>query len=141
MLYRVDSDGFLVTMLEVIKDYAKDDTALDIANKYVVTPKGRQRLWKTNKGQKSKDLWTNSSELQLLLKDLKESNLVEFIKARGLEKEPIFCWYVPYELRKRDIIISNITSRVQKITHKYGIEIPTSIEDAKRLDANNENDF
>ena len=50
MLYRVDSDGFLVTMLEVIKDYAKDDTALDIANKYVVTPKGRQRLWKTNKG-------------------------------------------------------------------------------------------
>ena len=41
MLYGLDSNSFLVTMLEVITDYAKDNTTLSIANKYVVTPKER----------------------------------------------------------------------------------------------------
>ena len=78
------------------------------------------------------------------MKDLKESNPVEvteFAKARDLESEPAFCWWVPHVLRKRDVIISNVTSRARKTTHKYGIEMPTDIEHAKRLDTKNGNTF
>ena len=46
---------------------------------------------------------------------------------------------MPYTLRKRDIIISKLTARLRKTTHKYDIEIPTSIDHAKALYAANAN--
>ena len=42
-------------------------------------------------------------------------------------------------LRKRVRIISSINSRVKKATHNFGIEIPTSYADYKRLDKDNGN--
>lgn len=94
MLCRVYSDSIQVNMLEAIRAYEKDNTVVDITDKCVVTPKGRRMLRKTTKEWKLKVVWANGSELLLLLKDLKESNPVkvtEFVKARGLEKEPMFC--------------------------------------------------
>ena len=44
-------------------------------------------------------------------------------------------------MRKRDVILSAIKSRIRKNTHKYGIEIPTSIEHGHRLDNENGNNF
>ena len=63
----------------------------------------------------------------------------EFAVARGLQDEPAFSWWVPYTLRKRDQIIAAVNSRVRKSTHKYGVEMPTSIEHANELDAKNGN--
>ena len=37
--------------------------------------------------------------------------------------------------------MSAVSSRVRKCSHKYGIEIPTSITHAKRIDQKNENTF
>lgn len=74
---------------------------------------------------------------------LKESNPVEvaeYAKARGIDKEPAFVWWVPYTLRKRDVIVSAVKARVKRVTHKYGIEIPRSVEHAYALDAKNNND-
>jgi len=56
-------------------------------------------------------------------------------------KESAFRWWVPYTLRKRDMIISAVKAHVRKTTHKYGIEIPTRVEHAKRLDAQNGNNL
>ena len=44
-------------------------------------------------------------------------------------------------MRKRDIILSVVKSRLRKTTHKYGIKIPTSIADAKCIDKENNNHF
>ena len=49
MMLRVDSDGFLETMLEAITYYAKDDAVVDIADEHVIAHKGRRRLRKTTK--------------------------------------------------------------------------------------------
>ena len=43
VLTRVDSYSFSVTMLEAITDYHKDNTAVDIDDKHVITSKGRRR--------------------------------------------------------------------------------------------------
>jgi hypothetical protein len=78
------------------------------------------------------------------LKDLKESHPVEtaeYAKARGLEKEPAFAWWVPYTLRKRDRIISAVRARTRRVTHKYGVEMPTSVQHAYELDRRNGNQF
>ena len=144
MLTRVDRDGFSVTLLEAIIDYKKDDSAIDMADKYMISPKGRKTLRRTTQGWKLKVLWKDQSESWIPLKDLKESNPVEvaeFAKARGIDQEPAFCWWVPYVLRKRDVIIASVTQRARKTTHKYGIEMPTDIEHAKRLDEKNGNAF
>jgi phosphohistidine phosphatase SixA len=54
---------------------------------------------------------------------LKESNpvdIAEYVTSRGIDKEPAFAWWVPYTLRKRDAIVSSISARARKTTHKYG---------------------
>jgi hypothetical protein len=72
---------------------------------------------------------------------LKESNPVdvaEYAVSRGIADEPAFRWWVPtYTLKKRDRIIAAINSRVKKKTHKYGLEVPTSIEHVRGIDAQN----
>ena len=78
------------------------------------------------------------------LKDMKESHPVEsaeFSRARGIDTEPAFvCWVSPI-LEKRDVIISSVKSRVRRITHKYGQEVPSSLEHARKIDLANGNSF
>ena len=77
------------------------------------------------------------------LKDLKESNpveIAEYAKVNGiLDNEPVFRWWVPYTLRKRDRIIASVNHRVKKTAHKCGTRIPRSVEEAYRLDKANGN--
>ena len=44
-------------------------------------------------------------------------------------------------LRKRDVIISNVTSRALKITHACCIQMPTDTECAKIMNSKNGNNF
>ena len=65
------------------------------------------------------------------LKDIKESNpieVAEFAVAKGIDKEPAFAWWIPYTIRKRKNIISAVCTRLKLKTHKFGIEIPRSVE-------------
>ena len=48
-------------------------------------------------------------------------------------------WWVPYFLRHRDCIIAAVNSRVARISHKYGAEIPQTVAKAMRLDKKNRN--
>jgi hypothetical protein len=42
-------------------------------------------------------------------------------------------------LRKRDVIVSAVNSRVKRTSHKYGIEVPTSVKNAIKVDRKNKN--
>ena len=142
MLSQIDSEGFSTTLFDGIVDYRKDETAVDKADRFLVTKRGRRKLRQTTVGWKLLVAWKDGSETWIPLKDLKESNPVEvaeFARARGIEDEPAFAWWVPYTLRKRDIIISKVKARIRKTTHKYGIEVPRSVEHAKELDIKNKN--
>ena len=46
---------------------------------------------------------------------------------------------MPYTIKKRNVIIDTIKSRLKVATHKYGVEITSSVEHAIRLDAINGN--
>ena len=86
--------------------------------------------------------WADDSETWVPLKDLKESHPVEvaeFAKTQGIADEATFVWWVPYTLRKRDVILSKVKGRIRKTTQKYGIEIPTSVENAYEIDTKNNN--
>ena len=73
---------------------------------------------------------------------MKESNPVEvskFVVARGFSDELAFSWWVPFTLKKRNRIIAAVNLRVSNKTHKFGIEVPMSIDNAKRFDSKNRN--
>ena len=145
MLTQVDSDGYSLSLMEGIVDYRKDEAgAVSKDDGYVVTKRGKKQLRKTTSGWHLLVRWKDQSESWVPLKDMKESHPVdvaEFAKARGIHEEPAFAWWVPYTLRKRDVILASVKSRVRKTTHKYGIELPTSVEHAYRIDAANGDTF
>ena len=73
---------------------------------------------------------------------MKESHPVEvaeYARARGIDKERAFEWWIPHTLKMRQVILAPLKKRVRKTTHKYGIEIPTSVEHAFELDRKNGN--
>lgn len=55
----------------------------------------------------------------------------------GIAHEPAFAWWVPHVLKKRKRIISKLKSKYWERTHKYGVEIPKTVADAKRIDGKN----
>ena len=140
---QVDSDGFSLALMEGIIDYKRDDSiAIPKADKYITTGRGQRRLRKTTAGWKLLVKWKDQSESWVKLSELKESHpveTVEFAKSRGIDDETTFAWWVPHMLRKRNAIISAMKMRLQKTTHKYGIEIPTSVEHAMEVDWKNGN--
>ena len=144
MYAQVDSNGHTQLLLDSILDYHMDDDAVPMSQKYVTTKSGQKRLRKTTQGWKLLVLWKDGSEQWVPLKLLKEVHPVEvaeFAKARDIHEFPAFAYWVPYVLRKRDNIIASVTSRIKRTTHKYGIEVPTSIEHAKKIDSINGNRY
>ena len=76
------------------------------------------------------------------LKDIANSNPIEtaeYALNNKINQEPAFSWWSSFVLRKRDRIISKVKSKYRGRTHKYGIEIPKSMDHAKRIDAANGN--
>lgn len=145
MVSQVDADGFSLTMMEGIVGHEMDTAvAIPKHDKHIVTRSGQKRLRKTTKGWKLLVKWKDESESWIPLKDMKESHPVEvaeYAKSRGIDNEAAFAWWVPYTLRKRDIILSAVKSRIRKTTHKYGIEIPNTVEEAIKLDQRNGNTY
>ena len=118
-----------MTVFDSILDYNKDDNAITKKDLYFRMRSGMEQMRKTTCGWKFLVLWNDDTETWVALKEMKESHpveLAEFAKSQGIATEPAFAWWVPFTLRKRDIIISAIKARIRKTTHKYGIEIPAS---------------
>ena len=88
--------------------------------------------------------WKDGTVTWTSLKDIKESNYIEvdeYVTDRSIQDEPASDWWVPFTLQKRDIIIAAVNSRVRKATHKYGIEIPNSVDHAEDIEKRNQNTF
>ena len=59
----------------------------------------------------------------------------------NIDKEVAFKWWVPYVRKKREIIISQVNSRIRKTTQKCGIEVPTSLKNEVKINSRNKNNF
>ena len=142
MYSQVDADGHRTQLLAGIVDYKKDSRAVSMADKYITTKSGQRRMRKSTTGWKLLVQFKNGSEEWIPLGVMKESypvDVAEFAVARGIDQEPAFAWWVPYTLRRRDIIISAVTGGVRQTTHKYGVEVPRSIKESFDIDAKNGN--
>ena len=87
---------------------------------------------------------SDGSTVWIPLKDLKNDSpvqLAEYAVAAGLAKEPAYAWWVPHTLRKRGVILAKVKSCYWKRTHKYGIELPKTVQEALEIDRRTGTDF
>ena len=111
---------------------------------YVTTNSGQRRFRKTTAGWKLLVPWNNGTEQWIPLSIMKNPNPVEvawFAVARVIDREPAFSWCVPYNLCRRELIIDVVNSRVKWVTHKYGVELPRTVQDSYAEDEKNCNTF
>ena len=136
----VDKHGCSQLVLGSILDHSKENRAIEKADRYIITGKGRRCMRKTTIGWKIRVRFKEQSEDWVPLKLMKENypvKMAEYAKGNQLEDEPAFQWWVSYTLRKRNTIISSIKVRLRKNLIKYGIKVPRNMQEAKRFDMEN----
>ena len=73
---------------------------------------------------------------------MKASNpveLSEYAAGNRLDVEPAFKWWVIDVIRCRNIIIAKVKGKYWHTTHKFGIRLPKSIDEALAIDKENGN--
>ena len=141
MWSQCDMDGNQYVLLDAIVDHKRDSNAVSKADKYIQV-RGRNHLRKTTKGWHLCVEWKDGTTTWERLADVKESNPVqvaEYARANGIDDEPAFAWWVPHTLKKRDRIIAAVNKRYHKPTHKFGIRVPKTVEEAIEVDNENGN--
>ena len=81
--------------------------------------------------------WKDGSTSWVPLKDLKVSNpleLAEYAINNKIDREPAFHWWVRDVAKKRDRIIGKIAKKYWKTSHKFGIRVPKTVDEALQID-------
>lgn len=124
----------------ILRDIVGHRTTADAVPKTAGTfldRNGQERLVKTTAGWELEVEWRDGSTDWVSLKDLKDSNplqVAEYATANQLQDEPAFAWWVRKALMRRDRLIKKVKSRYWKRTHKYGVEIPKTVQQALDID-------
>jgi hypothetical protein len=141
---QVDSEGRQYLLMKEISDHRKDDTAVPISDGWIRMNNGREVRKRTTRGWKLLVEWKEGGSDWIDLKDLKESypvEVAEYAKANKIAAEPAFAWWINDVLRRSNRIIAKVKSRYWKTTHKFGIELPHSVDEAFAIDHKNGNNF
>ena len=139
---QVDSEGRRLMLLKEIVDHRADRNAVLKNDAFITSKSGRPTRRITTKGWELLIRWKDGSETWTTLKDMKEAYPVqtaEYAVQAKIHDEPAFAWWVPHVISKRAAIISKVKSKYWSRTHKYGIRIPKSVEEARAIDRENGN--
>ena len=139
MYSQYDSNGHYTLLLKEITDLRKSSMAVPIYDRFVVSKTGRKILGKTTKEWDFLCLWKYGSTTCSPMEDLKESNPVDIAEYIAGNEDAAFGWWVTYTLKKQDHIIAKVKALFLKKSHKFGVEVPTSVEEAYKSDKKNNN--
>ena len=139
---QINDDGDRFILLKDIIDYRIKADAVKPEDAFITTRSGAKRRRTTTRGVELCCEFVDGMTQWVALKDMKESYPVEVaeyaVQAR-IDHLPAFAWWVPYVLKKREIIIAKVKSKYWERTHKYGIRIPKDVGEARRIDKDNGN--
>ena len=85
----------------------------------------------TAKGWELKVEWADGTSSWLPMCEVKNAS----------PQEPAFKWWVSKTLKKHQAIVAKVKSRYWWTSHKFGVELPHSVEEAYKLDEKNGNDY
>jgi hypothetical protein len=143
MYAQVDSEGNQYQLLSEITDHRSDNSAIQIADGFTTSWDGNCVPKPSTRGWSLLVLWKDGSSDCLSLKDLKDAypvQIAEYAAANRIAHEPAFNWWVHTVLRKRNRIVAKV-KRYWRTTHKFGIRVPKTVEEALSIDDETGNDF
>ena len=141
-----DPDGNEFVLLDSIVDWRKDNSAVNPKDQARIVD-GKKVIKRSTKGWELCCEWRDGSTSWQSLKDLKESHplqVAEFTYMAGIAGEPAYNWWVGWVIKKRDRIISLVKCRSAqylKRHHKFGIELPKTVEEALEIDRHTNTTF
>ena len=139
---QVDDEGTRQVLMKEIIDYPTNGQEVKQQDTFITMRTGTKRRRETTKGWEILIKWKDGSMNWVTLKDVKESypvQLAEFAISNRISEEPVFGWWVPFMMKKRNHILAKVKSKYWLRSHKFGIRIPKSVEEAKKVDNQNGN--
>ena len=142
MIAQIDDDGNRHALIQEIIDHRTTPGVVHKNSSHTSTSSGVLRRRETTKGWELLVEWRGGGSNWIKLKDMKEGypiETAEYAVANRISDEPAFAWWVPDCFNRRDRIISKVKSKYWLRTHKFGFRIPKSVDEARRIDAENNN--
>jgi hypothetical protein len=139
---QIDDEGNRHVLFQEIIDYRTTGKQVLQQDAFVITRTGTRRRRETTVGWEMLVQWKDLSTTWVSLKDMKEAypiQTAEYAVQARIAEEPAFAWWVSYTLKKRNRVIAKVKSKYWIRTHKFGIKIPKTVEEARRFDAENGN--
>jgi hypothetical protein len=130
---QIDNEGNQYLLLDALLDHQCIDDATNTNNP-----------GPTTHGWSLCVLWKDGSTSSEPLKDLKQAfpvQVAEYAVSRDLTDSPAFKWWVPHTLKQRNHILKAIKTHFHNKTHKYGIQVPKTVEEAYALDRESGTDY
>ena len=135
---QVDDEGNRQVLMDEIIGHRSNEQALKRQDAFIITKAGTRRRKEATKGWELLIRWKDGGTDWVALKDIKESypvQVAEYAISAHISEEPAFAWWASSVLRKRNRIIAKTKSKYWLRTHKFGIEIPKSVIQARQIDA------
>ena len=136
MYAQVDSEGRQFQLLQEITDHRSDNSAISVADGFMTSRNGNRVPKVTTRGWSLLVSWKDGSSDWIPLKDIKDSypvQIAEYAVTNNIAHEPAFNWWVPTVMRKRNRIVAKV-KRYWRTTHKFGIRLPKTVEEALAID-------
>lgn len=142
MFAQIDEQGNRMLLFDAIIDHRVDGTEVQPDDAFISSTNGGKRRKKTTRGWEILLQWKDGSTTWEAMKDIHAEypvQLAEYALNKGIDDQPAFAWWIPYVMRKRNRIISRTKSKYWTRTHKFGIRIPKTVQEAKDIDTANHN--
>ena len=135
---QIDDDGNRQVLMDDIIGHRSNEHAVKQQDAFIITKMGTKRRKETTKGWELLIRWKDGGTDWIALKDVKESypvQVAEYAVLAHISEEPAFTWWASSVLKKHNRIIAKIKSKYWLRTHKFRIEIPKSVTQARQIDA------
>lgn len=141
---QVDEEGRQQQIIDEIIDHRRRSEVLDEESSWFEDKHGKKRRKQTTKGWELLVSFKDGSSNWTPLKELKESfpvHAAEHSRGNNLDKEPAFTWWVSCVHRIAKRTASKVKTKHWRRTHKHGIRLPHSVEEALEFDREDKTDF
>ena len=138
----VDDNGQTSMFLDDIIGHRFNTDCINEADGWYETRQGAKKRRITTRGCDINVLWNDGTTSWIPLKDMKEANpleVAEYASQHNLTSHPVFAWWAPHVLKRKEKIIKQVNHRLAKKQYKFGIKVPNSVDEALMLDKENKN--
>lgn len=143
LLENCDENGNEFRVLKEIVDHRSDETAVKLEDGWIRRKENRpEERRKTTKGWYLLVDWIDGSQSWEKLSEMKESypvQVAEYANGNDISHQPAFAWWAKEFIKEKRRILAKVKQRYWKRTHKFGVELPKTVEEAYALDKKNGN--